>query len=76
MPDAHGRRYGGAGGTGASRPASADQVRGLTLRKQAADNGVDCAKDSGPSGCKYLDVTELIVHDSPHQPPSGLTDAY
>ncbi|MEU9329664.1 M36 family metallopeptidase [Streptomyces canus] len=42
-------------------------VRLTALGNQAADNGVDCAKDSGPSGCRYLDVTELAVHGAPHQ---------
>ncbi|KFG07897.1 MULTISPECIES: M36 family metallopeptidase [Streptomyces] len=42
-------------------------VRLTLLGNQAADNGVDCAKDSGPSGCRYLDVTELVVHGAPHR---------
>jgi extracellular elastinolytic metalloproteinase len=42
-------------------------VRVTMLGNQAVDNGVDCAKDSGPSGCRYMDMTELIVHGAPHQ---------
>ncbi|MDX3587257.1 M36 family metallopeptidase [Streptomyces europaeiscabiei] len=42
-------------------------VRLTMLGNQAVDNGVDCAKDSGPSGCQYLDVTELVVHGAPHK---------
>ncbi|MEU1270922.1 M36 family metallopeptidase [Streptomyces sp. NPDC005799] len=42
-------------------------VRLTMLGNQAADNGVDCAKDSSPSGCRYLDATELVVHGAPHQ---------
>ncbi|SNX66422.1 fungalysin/thermolysin propeptide [Streptomyces sp. TLI_55] len=42
-------------------------VRLTMLGNQAADNGVDCAKDSSPSGCRYLDATELTVHGAPHQ---------
>ena len=42
-------------------------VRVTMLGNQAVDNGVDCAQDSGPSGCRYLDMTELVVHGTPHQ---------
>ncbi|MEV5952947.1 M36 family metallopeptidase [Streptomyces sp. NPDC051987] len=42
-------------------------VRLTMLGNQAADNGVDCAKDSGPAGCRYLDATELVVHGASHQ---------
>ncbi|WP_307628312.1 M36 family metallopeptidase [Streptomyces turgidiscabies] len=42
-------------------------IRMTMLGNQAVDNGVDCAKDSGPSGCKFMDMTELIVHGTPHQ---------
>ncbi|MFD5406097.1 M36 family metallopeptidase [Streptomyces griseorubiginosus] len=42
-------------------------VRLTMLGNQAADNGVDCAKDSSPSGCRYLDATELVVHGAAHQ---------
>jgi hypothetical protein len=42
-------------------------VRMTMLGNQAVDNGVDCAKDSSPSGCEYLDMTELIVHGTPPQ---------
>jgi hypothetical protein len=42
-------------------------VRVTMLGNQAADNGVDCAKGSGPSGCEFLDMTELIVHGASHQ---------
>ncbi|NEA64570.1 M36 family metallopeptidase [Streptomyces sp. SID12488] len=42
-------------------------VRVTMLGNQAADNGVDCAQNSGPSGCRYLDMTELLVHGTPHQ---------
>ncbi|MDX3752686.1 M36 family metallopeptidase [Streptomyces sp. AK08-02] len=42
-------------------------VRVTMLGNQAVDNGVDCAQDSGPSGCSYLDMTELVVHGTPHQ---------
>ncbi|MEU3343012.1 M36 family metallopeptidase [Streptomyces sp. NPDC006668] len=42
-------------------------VRLTKLGSQAADNGQDCAKDSTPSGCKFLDTTELIVLGDPHQ---------
>jgi hypothetical protein len=40
-------------------------VRLTLLGNRAADYGVDCAKDSGPSGCRYLGVTELVVHGAP-----------
>lgn len=42
-------------------------IRLTLLGSQAADNGVDCAEDSGASGCTYVDVTELVVHGAPHQ---------
>ncbi|WP_329273063.1 M36 family metallopeptidase [Streptomyces sp. NBC_01451] len=42
-------------------------VRVTMLGNQAVDNGVDCAQDPGPSGCEYLDMTELVVHGTPHQ---------
>ncbi len=42
-------------------------VRLTMLGNQAADNDVDCAKDSDPAGCRYMDMTELIVHGKPHQ---------
>ncbi|WP_330288796.1 M36 family metallopeptidase [Streptomyces sp. NBC_00576] len=42
-------------------------VRVTMLGNQAADNGVDCAQNSGPSGCSYLDMTELIVNGTAHQ---------
>ena len=42
-------------------------VRLTMLGNQAADNGAHCATDSSPSGCSYLDVTELVVHGSPHR---------
>ncbi|KUO18760.1 M36 family metallopeptidase [Streptomyces dysideae] len=42
-------------------------VRVTMLGNQAVDNGVDCAKDSGPSGCEYMDMTELVIHGVPHQ---------
>ncbi|MFK0113034.1 M36 family metallopeptidase [Streptomyces sp. NPDC091217] len=43
-------------------------VRLTMLGNQVADNGRDCAKDSGPAGCRYMDVTELVVHGTAHQP--------
>ncbi|ELP62817.1 M36 family metallopeptidase [Streptomyces turgidiscabies] len=42
-------------------------VRVTMLGNQAVDNGVDCAQDSGSSGCQYMDMTELVVHGAPHQ---------
>jgi extracellular elastinolytic metalloproteinase len=42
-------------------------VRLTMLGNQVADRGYDCAKDSSPSGCLYMDVTELAVHGKPHQ---------
>lgn len=42
-------------------------VRLTMLGNQAVDNGVDCAKNSGASGCQFLDATELAVHGTPHQ---------
>jgi hypothetical protein len=42
-------------------------VRMTMLGNQAVDNGVDCAQNSGPSGCSYLDMTELIVNGTAHQ---------
>ncbi|WP_432041014.1 M36 family metallopeptidase [Streptomyces chartreusis] len=42
-------------------------VRLTMLGNQAADNGVDCAQQSGPSGCAYMDMTELVVHGQPAQ---------
>ncbi|MGW2522316.1 M36 family metallopeptidase [Streptomyces sp. NPDC001617] len=42
-------------------------VRLTMLGNQAADNGVNCATDTGASGCSYMDVTELVVHGSAHQ---------
>ncbi|QNP75141.1 M36 family metallopeptidase [Streptomyces roseirectus] len=42
-------------------------VRMTMLGNQAVDNGVDCAKDSTPSGCQFIDMTELVVHGKPHQ---------
>ncbi|WP_179382019.1 hypothetical protein [Streptomyces sp. SA15] len=42
-------------------------VRLVMLGNQAVDNGVDCAKNPGPSGCEYLDATELVVHGTPRQ---------
>ncbi|MDX3387461.1 M36 family metallopeptidase [Streptomyces niveiscabiei] len=41
-------------------------VRLTMLGNQAADRGVSCAADSGPSGCRYLDATELLVNGAPH----------
>ncbi|WP_416966851.1 M36 family metallopeptidase [Streptomyces sp. 4F14] len=41
-------------------------VRLTMLGNQAAERGVDCAADSGPSGCKFLDATELLVNGAPH----------
>ncbi|GAA3803454.1 hypothetical protein GCM10022403_041840 [Streptomyces coacervatus] len=42
-------------------------VRLTMLGNQAADNGAHCATDPSPSGCSYLDVTELVVHGSAHR---------
>ncbi|MEU1167080.1 hypothetical protein ABZ372_45000 [Streptomyces sp. NPDC005921] len=42
-------------------------VRLTMLGNQAVDNGVDCAKDSSPSGCDFMDVTEMVVHGIPNQ---------
>jgi extracellular elastinolytic metalloproteinase len=52
-----------AAGTG----QNVQYVRLTMLGNQAADNGVDCTRDSSPSGCQYLDATELVVHGAPHQ---------
>ncbi|MGW3123576.1 M36 family metallopeptidase [Streptomyces sp. NPDC001107] len=42
-------------------------VRLTMLGNQAADNGAKCATDPSPSGCSYMDVTELLVHGSAHR---------
>jgi len=42
-------------------------IRMTMLGNQAVDNGVDCAKDSPPAGCQYMDMTELVLHGTPHQ---------
>ncbi|MDX3311267.1 hypothetical protein ACWGH3_28545 [Streptomyces sp. NPDC054884] len=38
-----------------------------TARQVAELDGVDCAQDDGPSGCQYLDATELVVFGTTHQ---------
>ncbi|MGW2568111.1 M36 family metallopeptidase [Streptomyces sp. NPDC001537] len=42
-------------------------VRLTMLGNQAADNGAKCATDPSPSGCSYMDVTELLIHGSAHR---------
>ncbi|MET9915228.1 discoidin domain-containing protein [Streptomyces sp. NPDC006476] len=42
-------------------------VRLTKLGSQVADSGQDCAKDSTPWGCKFVDTTELVVLGRPHQ---------
>ncbi|MEU6230103.1 M36 family metallopeptidase [Streptomyces sp. NPDC047042] len=42
-------------------------VRVTMLGNQAVDNGVDCAQDSGSSGCLYMDMSELIVNGTARQ---------
>jgi hypothetical protein len=67
--------FGGPADTGrenavALRAGTRENVRYIRLTllgNRAADNGVDCAKESGPSGCRYLDVTEPVVHGAPHR---------